>query len=99
MRHTPPSFSRDWSPPKKDSLEERPSTWHATLVLAQLILLSQFHITIAGDGIDGCDVLNGEVKPKSSASSVEFHWLDSGDVAGHHTFGEFEVLKNSEPLG
>jgi hypothetical protein len=31
------------------------------LILTQLIL-PQFHIMIAGDGIDGSDVLDGEVK-------------------------------------
>ena len=61
------------------------------LILAQLIL-SQFHIAIAGDGIDGCDVLNGEVE------HIKCRVPLGGDVTGYHTFGKFEVLKNGEPL-
>ena len=62
------------------------------LVLAQLVL-PQFHITITGDGIDGIDVLDSEVE------HVKGRVPSGGDIAGYHTFSEFEVLKNGEPLG
>ena len=62
------------------------------LVLAQLIL-PQFHITIASDGIEGCNVLDSKVE------HVEGGVPSGGDVAGHHTFSELKILKNSEPLG
>jgi len=48
---------------------------------------------IAGDGVDGCDVLDGEVE------HVKGRVPSGGDVAGHHTFGEFKILKDGEPLG
>jgi hypothetical protein len=62
------------------------------LVLAQLIL-PHFHITIAGDGIDGCDVLDSEVE------HIKGRIPSGGDVAGHHAFGEIQILKNGEPVG
>ena len=61
------------------------------IILTKLVL-SQFHITIACDGVDGCDVLNGEVE------HVKCQIPLGGDIAGHHAFVEFEVLKNGEPL-
>ena len=48
---------------------------------------------IAGDGIDGSNVLNGEVE------HVKGRVPSGGDIMGHHMFGEFEVLKNGKPLG
>jgi hypothetical protein len=62
------------------------------LVLAQLVL-PQFHITIAGDGIDSCNVLDGKVE------HVKGRVLSGGDVAGNHALSKFKVLKNGKPLG
>ena len=62
------------------------------LILAQLVL-SQFHVTIASDGVDGGDVLNGKFEHVKG-------WVPSGgDIVGHHMFNEFKILKNGELLG
>jgi hypothetical protein len=47
---------------------------------------------MASDAIDGWDVLD-------SKEHVEGRVSLGGDVMGHHAFSEFEILKNSKPLG
>jgi hypothetical protein len=61
------------------------------LILTQLVL-SQFHITIAGHRIDCHDM------PHSKVEHVKCRVPSCCNIMGHHMFSKFEILKNGEPV-
>lgn len=66
-------------------------TRHVPVVFAQLIL-PQFHITIASDGVDCFDVLDSKFK------HVEGRVPSGPDITGHHPLRDLKLSKYGKPL-